>query len=207
MSLTGVIDVFQSGTYTFTRTAKGSFTNGRYTKGATSNFSAIASIQPVTGRELQALPEAYHEKEVKIVFTKTALQAGTHPDQVTIDSVLYEVFKVEKWDAFGDTHYRASIVGTTAENAATTLAATQDGDEQSFQFTVTVAGTSHTVTLPANMTDASYTVSAEITEAPAGLYTRVWAEDSSKTTTQFTLKSLVSIPIDTVVDIIVRDYA
>ena len=107
MSLTGVIARFKTGDYTVTRSANGTYVNGRLVAGAPSTFSIEASIQPVTGRELQALPEAYHGEEVKVIYTVTELLAAPTPDVVTIDGEAWEVFKCQRWQAFGGTHYRA----------------------------------------------------------------------------------------------------
>jgi len=112
--LTGVIGAlgFKTGTYTVTRTAAGTRTLGRYTAGAASTFSIEASVQPVTGRDLQAMPEGQRAEETKVVYTTTELRTRTpagEPDTIAIDSETWAVTKVERWDAFGDTHYRAYV--------------------------------------------------------------------------------------------------
>lgn len=110
MSLTGAIASFSTGTYTVTRTAAGSSTLGRYTAGATSTFDIVASVQPVTGRDLLAMPEGLRADETRIVYTTTelrALTAASDADVVAIDGEVWGVVQVERWQAFGGTHYRA----------------------------------------------------------------------------------------------------
>lgn len=110
MSLIGVVPRFSTGTYTFTRRAAETYTDGIVVAGATSTFTAQASIQPVSGRELQALAEAQHGQEVKVIYCNTELLTRTPtqaPDTVSLDSETWEVFRVERWQAFGQTHWRA----------------------------------------------------------------------------------------------------
>lgn len=114
MSLVDVIASFKTGDYTVTRTPKGATTLGRYTAGSPSTFSIAASIQPVAGRELQALPEAQHGEEVRVIYTTTELKTrdpGFEPDTIEIDSEDWTIFRFERWQAFGAAndaqHFRA----------------------------------------------------------------------------------------------------
>lgn len=98
--------------YTVTRTAIGTRTQGRYTPGSTSQFAITASVQPVTGRDLQVLPEAQHAEDVRVVYATTEIktqEAGFEPDQISIDGALWKVVNVEKWTLRGETHYRALV--------------------------------------------------------------------------------------------------
>lgn len=114
MSLTDVIGVFGTGTYTVTRTAAGARTLGRYAPGATSTFTIAASVQPLTGREIKALPEGDHADEHRVVYTTTELRtlmaSVGAPDSVSIDGEAWDVARVEKWPGpSGTTHYRARV--------------------------------------------------------------------------------------------------
>jgi hypothetical protein len=112
MSLRGVIARFASGQYTVTRHAAESYVDGLLVAGSTSTFSITASVQPVTGRELQTLPEAQHGREVRVVFTTAELrtrQAGNAPDTIEIDGETWAVERQEGWNAFGGYHSRAFI--------------------------------------------------------------------------------------------------
>lgn len=111
--LTGVIGSFQTGTYTVTRTpVSGTYTNGILNAASTSTFSIVACVQPLTGREMQDLPEGRRADETKRVYTTTLLNTtgSGEPDTVSIDGTVYEVWKVETWPAFdGDLFYKAFV--------------------------------------------------------------------------------------------------
>lgn len=119
MALVDVIASFATpGPYTVTRTTASTYLNGRLVAGTTSQFTITASVQPVSGRDLKALPEARHGEEVRVVYTTTALNTliPTHAaDVVTLDSEPWEVFRVERWQAFGNTHYRAFVARRVAQ--------------------------------------------------------------------------------------------
>ena len=93
---------------TITRTAAGSYVSGRYVPGSDENFAANGNIQPMTGIELQQLPEGDREKEVKKIYTAFALQ---NSDEVTrAGGIQYEVQAVEDWTAFHQPHFKARLV-------------------------------------------------------------------------------------------------
>lgn len=106
MSTVAAIDSFSTGTYTRTRYAADTITNGVASRGAPSTASIVASVQPVTGADLQALPEGRRADEVKVAFSLSELRVK---DRLTIGGEPYEVDKVETWQAFGETHYRALV--------------------------------------------------------------------------------------------------
>lgn len=112
MALGGVIARFASGTYTVTRKAAGTVSVGDYTPGATTTFSIVASVQPISGRELSVLPQGQRGEEVRVVYTLTELKTrtpATEPDTISIGGETWEVFRTESWEAFGATHYRAHV--------------------------------------------------------------------------------------------------
>lgn len=109
MSRLGAITRFATGTYSVARYGAPTWSDGIGTKAAPSTISIVASVQPVGGREIRALPEGRRGNEVRVIYTATLLQTETSgsADIVTIDGEPYEVFKVETWIAWGVTHYRA----------------------------------------------------------------------------------------------------
>lgn len=109
MSVLGAIASMSTGTYTRTRYAAGSTTDGVYSPGSASTASIVASVQPVRGAELKALPEGRHADHSRVVYSESELRAAPVPDRVTIESADFEVFKAERWDAFGETYYRALV--------------------------------------------------------------------------------------------------
>lgn len=104
MALTEAITSFGTGTYTRTRYAAGSVTDGVKARGAGATASIQASVQPITGEDMQALPEGRRVDEVKAVFTTSELRAR---DRLAIDGEVLEVDRVETWPFFGVTYYRA----------------------------------------------------------------------------------------------------
>jgi hypothetical protein len=89
-------------TYAVTRTAAGTFTQGRHAAGSTSTVSILAVIVPMSGRELERLPEGLRSSEVRAVFTVTpliALDASHEPDQIAVDGAMWQVEIVNDWTA------------------------------------------------------------------------------------------------------------
>ena len=214
MSLIDVIGVFKTAaSYAGIRTAVGGYTNGRYASGAQTALSIVASVQPATGRQKLILPEAYHSEETKVIYTTTELktQDGSYePDILTINGDIYSVVKVDHWEAFGNDHYIGYAVMTTAGETIGPVAATQDGEERNFTFTVSVAGASHLVTIPSGgaMTDTSYTGEATLSDLPSGPAPGlIEISKDDRTTTTFYLDLSCSVPIGTKFDIHLRDEA
>lgn len=106
----GAIAGAKTGTYSASRpgtdTTDG---HGRRVAGAAASFTFDASIQPASGRQIKALPEARHTEEIRVVYTVTELRGGPRGDIVTIAGEPWEVIRVETWDAYGSVHYRAYI--------------------------------------------------------------------------------------------------
>lgn len=101
-----------SASYSVTRKTKGTSALGVVSGGTTSTVTITAAIQPVTGDDLKSLPEGQHIESTRVVFTESELKASssTHdPDRFTLDGDTWEVVRVEKWSAWGGTHYRAFI--------------------------------------------------------------------------------------------------
>ncbi len=69
-------------------------------------FTIMASIQPMSAREQQLLPEGQRVENTKKIYTltelRTARQAdGTEPDHVIYNGHTYEVRSVEDWVDLG----------------------------------------------------------------------------------------------------------
>lgn len=100
-------------TYTVTRQVEGSYVDGVYTPGGISNFTVDASVQPISGMELENLPEGQHAENTRVLYTTTAELFPRNPtneaDEIAIDGEDWEVFNVETWFAFGCTHYKCLI--------------------------------------------------------------------------------------------------
>lgn len=82
-------------------TGNGTWTKGQFTASATTSFNILASIQPLSGNEMQSLPEGRREKEAIRLYTSTELkiaaEGGANADVVTIAGKDYEVIAVYPW--------------------------------------------------------------------------------------------------------------
>lgn len=109
--VSGAIASLATGTYLVTRRAASTYVDGVATPGAETTFNTVAVAVPVSGRELQRLPEGMRSREVMRIFTEDELrtvQPGSDPDLVSIDGYLFEVQAVSRWVAGG--YYEAFAV-------------------------------------------------------------------------------------------------
>ena len=85
------------------RPSAGSYVNGRWVEGSTTNSTITASIQPVTGEDMEELPEARRESEAYKMYTsteiKTIQEAGSdqNADRVLFFGKEFEVHQVNPW--------------------------------------------------------------------------------------------------------------
>lgn len=114
MSLIEVIaDFANPGTFTVTRWLPSTALGGVVTRGASSTFPIVASVQPVTGREIVPAPAATEGEEIKVLYTETEMRGVTKagpPDQINIPNPsgvaeTWEVKAAHKWDAFEEIFY------------------------------------------------------------------------------------------------------
>ena len=86
--------------------------NGDLVPGVSSTFVIVAAVQPLTGNDLQPLPEGQHAENMRKLYTTTLLRtrgAGP-PDAVAIDGETWEVKIVERWKhRTGDIYYKVMI--------------------------------------------------------------------------------------------------
>ena len=106
--LLGALQRLATGSYTVTRLAAGTYSSaGIYTPGGSSQITIAASIQPVSGRDLQRLPEALRTTQLICIWTSTPLQtalapAGNPPDVVSYKGLSFECQTVLDWSDSGD---------------------------------------------------------------------------------------------------------
>ena len=77
-----------------------------------STFSIVASVQPVSGRDMQDMPAERRGDEMRLVITETELRTirpGNDPDVIDLDGENWRVMKVERWQSFGSVHYEAFV--------------------------------------------------------------------------------------------------
>lgn len=92
-------------TYTVTRRAGVFGTDGEYTPGATSTLSVSGSLQPLTAREIEALPEGLRQRARFVLLvgrTGTRLQvagtSGVLGDRVSVSGEALEVHGFSAFD-------------------------------------------------------------------------------------------------------------
>ena len=83
----------------------GHYFDGRWQKDQPQKLSVPACIQPLTGVDLQRLPEGQRTRDHVVVFSESPLQtadaaAGTPADVLTWFGRRYEVQAVEAWGPF-----------------------------------------------------------------------------------------------------------
>jgi hypothetical protein len=113
MSLLDVIGDFQTGTYQVTRgTSNGYDVHGRAIADTTSTFYIIASVQPLTGRDLLVLTEGQRGEETQWLYTSTEMrtrQTAQAPDVVTVNGKPWTLMSVETWVTPDEIFYRCKI--------------------------------------------------------------------------------------------------
>jgi len=112
--MSDAIDMLASGTITVSRPGVPLLVDGRLqsTVGTTLGPFSV-SVQPLTGRDVERLPEGLRDREARVVFTAADLRpanpaAGTHGDRVTFDGAEFEVQSAEPWVELGN--YRRCVL-------------------------------------------------------------------------------------------------
>jgi hypothetical protein len=121
MDLSSTVLRLSSGSYTVSRREVGSWTDGLYSPGDLSTLTVVASVQPLTGKQLQRLPEGLRAKELKAFITQTLLRTvseseGTPADVVEVPGEgFYQIEKVEDWSQAGFYSCIGSLIHENAE--------------------------------------------------------------------------------------------
>jgi hypothetical protein len=108
VDIAALISSFSNGTFTVTRTARGSITRGRIAAGTTSSVTITAVWHPAGdprgggGDVLRRLPEGRNTDNTRVLYTTTQLYIGGpgedyEADKVSISGVSWEVESVEAW--------------------------------------------------------------------------------------------------------------
>lgn len=102
--------------YTVTRPdTSGSWVKGRWVESATdSTFTIKASVQRLTPKETDLLPEAFRTSRAYRVYTTTELRTvdpttSKNADSIEIAGSVYDILQVEYWSQMMP-HYRAIAV-------------------------------------------------------------------------------------------------
>ena len=100
-----------------TRYTSVSIVKGRHVPGSdvTSSFNTIGSVQPMTAKDMETLPEGRRDRGGFKLFTKDLLLNTDIPntlksDRVTIEGSLYEVIQSQNWKNGIINHFKALVV-------------------------------------------------------------------------------------------------
>lgn len=124
MDFSDLVSSFATGTYAVARRAVPAppYTRGRANDPIVTPLTITAAVFPVSGDELDRLPEGQDSSSFRTVFTTTPLviaeAGGTHyTDRITIDGTEWEVQRVEPWQQAGGGAYYRCLVQEVSENA------------------------------------------------------------------------------------------
>ena len=78
--------------------------NGLFVQGVTNTLKILASVQPLTGEDLQSLPEAQRTLDGYTLYTDTTLNVASQDTGITADVVLINgvSFDVQRHQTWGN---------------------------------------------------------------------------------------------------------
>lgn len=88
---------------TVTRRSKGTTIHGRYTPNpSTTQFPLRGSVQPISDRMIELLPEGDRQRAKFAIYSAKELQIDADPDTLTYKGLKYEVQAVRDWQDAGN---------------------------------------------------------------------------------------------------------
>lgn len=101
--------------YTVQRRGAYTVVDGRMTPGATTTLQIRASIQPVSGRIRETLPEGIRQQVTMVAYTRSVLRGLDHltdlpPDRIEYRGELLEVADVMPWHEAPLAHHLVALV-------------------------------------------------------------------------------------------------
>lgn len=98
--------------FTIQRKSNGKYCNGRWQEGEVTEFTIMASVQPLSGEEMQMLPEGRKDTQAVRIYTDTPLKTVSedNPDILLYAGNSYEVTTVEPWQSNVISHYKCLAV-------------------------------------------------------------------------------------------------
>ena len=94
------------------RTVAGSYVNGVYVEGAETTITIQASVQPVSGQDLVAIPEGRRASDMVKIYTDSDLfgqgdaGSGQSPDRLTYRGADYEIYTKDVNQSGVINHYK-----------------------------------------------------------------------------------------------------
>jgi len=127
LDMSGVVISMASSTVVRTRRAAGSYpqtggTRGTFVAGAATTANISASMQPLTSRDRQLLPDGVRETAHMTIYTADALQgdapatsnAVTQADTITYAGEVFQVYQDHNWQTDG-LYHKAVLYSATME--------------------------------------------------------------------------------------------
>lgn len=100
-------------THVVTRRSASSFdATGDFVEGASSQISISGSLQPVTGRMIEKMPEGLRDKASAVMYTASVLNSardGNAGDRISFGSDTYEVMGIIDWSDPVGGHYAYAL--------------------------------------------------------------------------------------------------
>ncbi len=93
--------------YTISRPSDGTWSFGKYTQGTPTSHTIRASIQPVSGKELDQLPEGDRFKSHIEIYTENSIYVK---DVITYKDEKFEVIRVSDYSDYCLEHYEALAI-------------------------------------------------------------------------------------------------
>jgi hypothetical protein len=100
-------------------TPAGRGADGRFIVAGTTDSTIKASVQPLSGREMETVPEGERHKDWQKVYTEADLVTadqhgagvGSRADQLVVGGIIYEVRQVWPWRGVSPIpHFKAHVV-------------------------------------------------------------------------------------------------
>lgn len=106
---------FRTKNITVTRKYPGTYSDGVWSEGSDYTFTISASVQPLSPREMEMLPEARRTKEAYKVFSSIKLipaeeTSQTNADLLSIGGETFEVVSCGSYQSNVLSHYKAMVV-------------------------------------------------------------------------------------------------
>ena len=110
-----LVQEFKTGTYGLTRIGQGRFVEGEYLPGPKIVTTLTGSLQPLSPRDLQVLPEGYRVKQGYKLYTdlklNTVRESGSKlADRVTAYGETFVVMSTERWNGTDLPYYKALLL-------------------------------------------------------------------------------------------------
>lgn len=122
MSTTGgLIPSFTTGSYKVSRQgAGGTFVEGTFVPGSKVMLTVSGSLQPMTDRDTQVLPELYRTRQTYKLYSEDVLLTEREfglkrADRVSVYGEPYVVFSTNRWDGTGIPYKRYVLVKEDVE--------------------------------------------------------------------------------------------